>query len=85
MAQASENVLIVTPSSRGKARQIAVRHDRDGLFLAGWMRLVLFLRSWREKRRSRRALDRLTADDLRDIGLTRDEARREYRKSFFIE
>lgn len=40
---------------------------------------------WRMVRRSRRALHWLTSEQLRDIGLTRSEARDEYRRSYFID
>lgn len=43
-----------------------------------------FLR-WRELRRSRRALERLSETELRDIGLTRNQALTEYRKSLYID
>lgn len=46
--------------------------------LAGW------LRNRRALRRSRRALERLGEAELRDIGLTRNQALTEYRKSLFI-
>lgn len=46
---------------------------------------VELLRRWHTRRRSRRALDRLTTTELRDIGISRHEARNEYRKSFFID
>lgn len=43
------------------------------------------VQAWHERRRSRRALDRLTAADLKDIGISRHDARNEYRKSLFID
>ena len=47
--------------------------------------LILWLRRRHEVRRSRRALERLTSHELRDIGLTRNQALTEYRKSLFID
>ena len=40
---------------------------------------------WRVRRNSRRALAHLTEFELRDIGLTRGQAREEYRRSFYLE
>jgi uncharacterized protein YjiS (DUF1127 family) len=48
-------------------------------------RIHAFLSHRRQLRRSRRALERLTETELRDIGLTRNQAMTEYRKSLFIE
>lgn len=50
-----------------------------------WLKVRSGYRRWREIRRSRRALCRLTQDQLRDIGLSRGEASREYRRSFYID
>jgi uncharacterized protein YjiS (DUF1127 family) len=38
---------------------------------------------WQQKREGRRALREMTADQLKDIGLSRSEAAREIAKSFF--
>ncbi len=38
---------------------------------------------WQQKREGRRALRGLTADQLKDIGLSRSDAAREVSKSFF--
>ncbi|GMB82317.1 hypothetical protein NN6n1_31000 [Shinella zoogloeoides] len=40
-------------------------------------------RAWRIKRHTRYALLELTDEQLRDVGLTRSEARREAGKSYF--
>lgn len=40
---------------------------------------------WRARRNSRRALAHLTEYVLRDIGLTRGQAREEYRRSFYLD
>ena len=85
MAKSIENVPIVTPEShvdRNSRAHLAVLQVLLGGLLERWT--GAFLR-WREIRNSRRALNRLTADQLRDIGLTRTEARREYRKSYYVE
>ncbi|WP_439627505.1 DUF1127 domain-containing protein [Shinella sp.] len=46
-------------------------------------RIWLALRAHCLKRRTRHALLELTDDELRDIGITRTEAHREVRKSFY--
>ena len=52
----------------------------------GWLaKLGSVLRRWDDIRRSRRALHQMTDWELRDIGLRRDEARAEYRKSFLFD
>ncbi|KRB60180.1 hypothetical protein ASE04_24195 [Rhizobium sp. Root708] len=46
-------------------------------------RVLRAMRSWHAKRESRRTLQFLTDDELRDIGITRSQARKEVGKSFF--
>lgn len=46
-------------------------------------RFLASLALWMEKRESRRILRYLTDGELRDIGLTRSEAKTEVSKSFF--
>jgi len=49
-----------------------------------WLkRLWNGLAEWYEKREGRRALRELTADQLKDIGMSRSDAAREVSKSFF--
>ncbi|MFP3544934.1 DUF1127 domain-containing protein [Rhizobium sp. SIMBA_035] len=45
--------------------------------------LVAALKHWLEKRRTRRNLLELSASELSDIGMTREAARAEVRKSWF--
>ncbi|WFS02505.1 DUF1127 domain-containing protein [Rhizobium tumorigenes] len=58
------------------------RHRRPKAFAAS---IIERMAVWSEKRSSRRALRALSVDQLRDIGLTRAEVRREVAKSFFWE
>ncbi len=46
-------------------------------------RILRAIGNWHAKRESRRVLQFLTDDELRDIGVTRSEARKEVSKSFF--
>lgn len=46
-------------------------------------RLLAAIEHYLEKRRSRRTLSELTDDELRDVGLTRAQARTETSKSWF--
>ncbi|PDT17463.1 hypothetical protein CO670_06900 [Rhizobium sp. J15] len=47
------------------------------------LRLVGAIEHWLEKRRSRRTLAELNDDQLRDVGLTRAEAKAEVSRSWF--
>lgn len=49
------------------------------------IRLKAWIVRWQRVRKSRKALCHLTSDQLRDIGLTRSEATREYRRSYYID
>ncbi|WP_411035814.1 DUF1127 domain-containing protein [Shinella sp. BYT-45] len=56
--------------------------NRSSTFLVlyrGWRAY----RAWRIKRRTRHALLEMTDSQLRDIGVSRGEARREFAKSFY--
>ncbi|MCQ4629558.1 DUF1127 domain-containing protein [Shinella sp. CPCC 100929] len=58
---------------------IRPRRSLRAIAYRGW----LALRAYCLKRRTRHALLELTDDELRDIGITRTEAHREVRKSFY--
>lgn len=47
-------------------------------------RFIVAVRTWHMKRSSRVALRELTDDQLRDIGITRSQARQESAKSRFL-
>ncbi|MDW4497756.1 DUF1127 domain-containing protein [Sulfitobacter sp. D35] len=47
------------------------------------IKLAVVLSKWETRRRSRQALAQLTAWQLRDVGLTPDQARDEAAKSFW--
>ncbi|MBB3591116.1 uncharacterized protein YjiS (DUF1127 family) [Rhizobium sp. BK529] len=47
------------------------------------MRLWVAILIWHQKREGRRALRHMTADQLKDIGLSQTDAAREISKSFF--
>jgi len=72
---------IVPIASVGDARVMAPRiTTTDGSWLERlWNSFV----EWHEKREGRRALRELTADQLKDIGMSRSDAAREVGKSFF--
>jgi len=60
----------------------------SGVKLSGSPRILLAraslgVRAWWVKRRTRHALVEMTEEQLRDIGVSRSEARREIGKSFY--
>ncbi len=74
------NVTLHMVGPAGKAETISPGRLRK------WLRVVAGrVRQWAERRKSRRALSRLTDTELRDIGITRNQAREEYRKSLYID
>ena len=71
-------------SKRFGSAIVAGRHGNsaDQVPFSAWMRLLLAMIVTRlERRRSRVHLSRLSADELRDIGVTVDQADYEIRKS----
>ena len=77
----ARNVSIVSVCLHGDNRRgdDTTRRNTDGLVAACYRALV----HWQMKRQSRRALREMTGDQLRDIGLSPDEAAREVSKSYF--
>lgn len=67
----------------GRARPGSRRQPVRISFLAACTWLVRWLRLSAERRRQRRDLTELTDDQLRDIGLSRGEARREAARPFW--
>ncbi|WP_454849600.1 DUF1127 domain-containing protein [Rhizobium binxianense] len=73
-------IVSIVPVDRHAAVTAAPRRTEAGTRLERiWSALVL----WHRKREGRRALREMTADQLKDIGLSRSEAAREIGKSFF--
>lgn len=81
MQNGKEIVPIVTIFTRVDGLLLAITRS-VGRFAAS---CIAAHRHRRMVRRSRRDLHWLTSDQLRDIGLTRGDAFREYRKSYFID
>jgi uncharacterized protein YjiS (DUF1127 family) len=74
-----------TTLSAGPGRAAAsVRRPRLGRWRAALATIGASLRTWRQRSRSRRALQSLTDHDLRDIGLTPTHAWREAQKPFWV-
>jgi uncharacterized protein YjiS (DUF1127 family) len=63
------------PADKGRRKPIRLR--------AIVLRALRAVLHWSDKRRSRQVLSELTDQRLRDIGLTRSEARVEVNKSWF--
>ncbi len=73
----------------GYARETLFRASGDMLAPAPpakgfWAGLLQFASHWRMKRSGRLALLELTDDQLKDIGVTRIDAKREARKSWLL-
>ena len=74
MKSSSLSLRVASDSSAAKAARVAL-----GVAHALWRRLA----RWSERRRQRVHLDQLDAHLLRDIGVTRAQARREASRWFF--
>lgn len=74
-------IVSIVPVGDRQAAATAVPRRVDAGTRLGriWSAFVL----WQQKREGRRALREMTADQLKDIGLSRSEAAREVGKSFF--
>ncbi|KQW28663.1 hypothetical protein ASC71_09195 [Rhizobium sp. Root1240] len=58
--------------------------SRLATLVSGWSAFIRHLRGWSSCSRSRQSLANLTEDQLRDIGLSEHEARREAGKSLMV-
>lgn len=67
----------------GRPNGAAPGLPRPDRWLAYLRDAAVAVKRWRDRRRSRRALAELDDDLLKDIGLTRAEARRESAKPFW--
>jgi uncharacterized protein YjiS (DUF1127 family) len=72
--------MFINDRTCGTGADVRPRH-LNGRALPEMLRLVF--KTWPERRRQRRHLDELSDHSLRDIGLTRSQARREARRWFF--
>lgn len=82
MQKISKIVPIVSQNSDPlPGRALSVSGGRHPSWL---QRLSQRFEKWRQIRKSRKALSEMTEAQLRDIGLSRAEANREYRRSRYI-
>jgi uncharacterized protein YjiS (DUF1127 family) len=72
---------IVSIVSTDSPHEIVMPRQKPAATKLGRLHAVFLL--WLQKREGRRALRSLTADQLKDIGLSQSDAAREVGKSFF--
>jgi uncharacterized protein YjiS (DUF1127 family) len=60
-----------------------VTRKRRTIFIRWWEKAYRYAYQWNERRKAANTLARLNADKLNDIGLTRDDIKRDYSRPFW--
>ncbi|MBC3379208.1 DUF1127 domain-containing protein [Serratia fonticola] len=63
------------------ATRVAMK--RRTVFVGLWLKAYRWLNQWNERRKAANTLARLNGDQLKDIGLSRDDIKRDYSRPFW--
>lgn len=56
---------------------------RRNIFVRLWLKAYRYVNRWNERRKAANILARLNSDQLKDIGLSRDDIKRDYSRPFW--
>ncbi|CFQ38287.1 MULTISPECIES: DUF1127 domain-containing protein [Yersinia] len=57
--------------------------NRHNIVIQLWLKTYRYLYQWNERRKTANTMARLSSDQLRDIGLTREDIKRDYSRPFW--
>lgn len=57
--------------------------NRHNIFIRLWEKTYRYAYQWNERRKTTNILERLNTDQLKDIGLSRDDIKRDYSRPFW--
>ncbi|EEQ05971.1 hypothetical protein yberc0001_7370 [Yersinia bercovieri ATCC 43970] len=57
--------------------------NRHNIVIQLWLKTYRYLYQWNERRKTANTMERLSSDQLRDIGLTREDIKRDYSRPFW--
>ncbi|WP_313905172.1 DUF1127 domain-containing protein [Yersinia intermedia] len=57
--------------------------SRHNIFIQIWLKAYRYPYQWNERRKTANTLSRLNSDQLKDIGLSRDDIKRDYSRPFW--
>ncbi|CNI64077.1 MULTISPECIES: DUF1127 domain-containing protein [Yersinia] len=57
--------------------------DRRNIFIRLGLKAYRYLCRWNERRKTANTLERLSSDQLKDLGLNRDDIKRDYSRPFW--
>ncbi|MGP2427333.1 DUF1127 domain-containing protein [Yersinia sp. 2538 StPb PI] len=57
--------------------------SRHNIFIQVWLKAYRYLYQCNERRKTANTLSRLNSDQLKDIGLSRDDIKRDYSRPFW--
>ncbi|AHM76115.1 DUF1127 domain-containing protein [Yersinia hibernica] len=57
--------------------------NRPNIFIRLWLKTYRYGCQWNEQRKTANTLERLNTDQLKDIGLSREDIKRDYSRPFW--
>ncbi|CNI25586.1 Uncharacterized conserved small protein [Yersinia pekkanenii] len=57
--------------------------DRPNIFIRLWLKTYRYGHQWNERRQTIHTLERLNSEQLKDIGLSQDDIKRDYSQPFW--
>ncbi|CNK61286.1 DUF1127 domain-containing protein [Yersinia aleksiciae] len=57
--------------------------SRHNIFIQLWLKAYRYGYQWNEQRKTANTMARLSSDQLKDIGLTREDIKRDYSRPFW--
>ncbi len=57
--------------------------NRPNIFIRLWLQAYRYVHQWNEQRKTANLMARLNSDQLKDIGLSRDDIKRDYSRPFW--
>ncbi|WP_071784461.1 DUF1127 domain-containing protein [Serratia fonticola] len=60
-----------------------IKNKRRNIVVRLWLKAYRWVKRWNERRKAANTLARLNGDQLKDIGLRRDDIKRDYSRPFW--
>lgn len=62
---------------------IRAANNRQNIFIQLWLKAYRYSYQWNERRKAANVMARLNSDQLKDIGLSREDIKRDYSRPFW--
>lgn len=57
--------------------------NHPNIFIRLWLKAYRYVQQWNERRKAANVMARLNSDQLKDIGLSREDIKRDYSRPFW--